>query len=402
MTANANFEFLSESYLFAEVGRRVREFQSSHPELQVIRMDIGDVTLPIVAPVAEAMNKAVADMTSSTTFRGYGPEQGYDFLRNAIAENDYVSRGVEILPDEIFVSDGAKCDIGNLTDIYGVECRVAIPDPVYPVYVDSNIMAGRTPENGKMIFLDCKSSNDYKPVFPWKKPDVIYLCSPNNPTGCVLDKKDLEAWVGYADEHDAIIIFDSAYESFIREPGLPKSIYEIEGAKKVAVEVRSFSKTAGFTGLRCGYTVIPRELKVSFPDGKQVEFRKLWLRRQTTKFNGASYVVQRGAEAVYSEESRPLVKANIDYYLENSAMLRKAFESMGYGVSGGVNSPYVWVRDPEGRSSWDLFDLFLKDYHISTTPGCGFGSRGEGCIRLTGFNTRENTRLAIKSILKGI
>lgn len=398
MTANGNFKFLAASYLFAEVGRRIREYKQQHPDSEIIRMDIGDVTLPVVEPVAEAMKRAVGDMLSSDTFRGYGPEQGYDFLREAIATHDYASRGVDIKTDEIFVSDGAKCDIGNLTDLMSEDTVVAIPDPVYPVYVDSNIMAGRNPLNGRMVYLPCDPDNNWKPSLPQSKVDVVYLCSPNNPTGSVLDKEDLKKWIDYAREVGAVIIFDSAYEAFIRDPEFPKTIYEIEGAREVAVEVRSFSKTAGFTGLRCGYTVVPEELTVRFPDGSPVQLRKLWLRRQTTKFNGASYIIQKGAEAVYDHASVPLVKANIDYYLRNARMLRDVFLNLGYKVSGAENSPYVWIRGKNEADSWELFDKLLSQANISCTPGSGFGSAGEGCIRLTGFNSYENTLRAIERL----
>lgn len=389
---------MTESYLFAEVARRVSNYKKQYPDKDVIRMDIGDVTRPIITPVANAMKKAVDEMLDASTFRGYGPEQGYDFLREAIARNDYEERNIDISPDEIFISDGAKCDIGNLTDIFGPDCVVGIPDPVYPVYVDSNIMAGRTVENGKLVYIKCDAANGYKPLLPERKIDVIYLCSPNNPTGSVMDMTDLECWVNYALMNESLIIFDSAYEAFIRNADIPKSIYEIKDARKVAIEIRSFSKTAGFTGLRCGYTVVPHELKASYPDGKEVELRKLWLRRQTTKFNGASYIIQRGAEAVYTPEGKTLVKETIDYYLLNAIQLRGAFDKMGYETFGGINSPYVWVKDNSGRSSWELFDLLLMNCQVSVTPGIGFGSVGEGCIRLTGFNTHEKTKAAIERL----
>lgn len=398
MTVNGNFSLLPESYLFAEVGRRVAAFRAAHPDSDIIRMDIGDVTLPVVAPVAEAMKKAAEEMMSPELFRGYGPEQGYAFLREAVVKGDYEPLGVDVNPDEIFISDGAKCDIANLTDIFDRDCVVGIPDPVYPVYVDSNIMAGRTVENGRLVIIRCDPSAGYRPVIPDRKIDVIYLCSPDNPTGSVLGRNELESWVDYARRNESLIIFDSAYEAFVRDSTVPRSIYEIPGARSVAVEVRSFSKTAGFTGLRCGYTVVPRELVCRFPDGSEVELRRLWLRRQTTKFNGASYIIQRGAEAVYSPEGRRLIKDNIDYYLRNAGLLRKAFEDMGFTVSGGLNSPYVWVKDKTGRNSWDLFDLILQECMVSTTPGVGFGSAGEGCIRLTGFNSHENTLEAIKRL----
>lgn len=399
MQANSNFQNLAETYLFAEVGARVRKYQTEHPDTPVIRMDIGDVTLPLAPAVAEAMNKAVGDMRNAATFHGYGPEQGYAFLREAIARHDYKARGIDISEDEIFVSDGAKCDIANMTDLFAEDTIVGVPNPVYPVYVDSNIMAGRTEANGKIVYIKCDSTNAYKPLVPeGKKIDVIYLCSPNNPTGSVLSKADLKAWVDYARANGSLILFDSAYEAFVSDPKLPRSIYEVEGAKEVAIEVRSYSKTAGFTGLRCGYTVVPAALKARYADGSEVELRKLWLRRQTTKFNGASYVTQRGAEAIYSPEGEEQVKANIAYYLRNARMLREAMDKMGLQAIGGDNSPYVWVKAPDGLGSWELFDLLLQKCHLSTTPGVGFGSGGEGCIRLTGFNSYENTLKAIERL----
>ena len=398
MNLNSNFQLLKESYLFAEVGARVRRFSEENPDKKVIRMDIGDVTLPIPAAIGDALDGAVKDMLSSSTFHGYGPEQGYAFLREKIVEADYAARGVQLGADEVFVSDGAKCDVGNLTDIFGKDVIVGVPNPVYPVYVDSNIMCGRTVENGGIRYIECDRDNEYKPVVPGEKLDVIYLCSPNNPTGTVLDKEELKAWVDYAKEHKSLIIFDSAYEAFVQDPALPKSIYEIEGAKEVAIEVRSFSKTAGFTGLRCGYTVVPKELKGTMADGSEVELRKLWLRRQTTKFNGASYLSQRGAEAVYSPKGSAEVKANIDYYIRNSSILHDGVTALGLKAIGGKNSPYVWIQAPNGLTSWEMFDLLLQRCQLSCTPGSGFGSNGEGCIRLTGFNSFENTKLAVERL----
>lgn len=398
MIANSNFQLLPETYLFAEVGARVRKFQSEHPEAEVIRMDIGDVTLPLADSVAKAMKRAVDEMLHPSTFRGYGPEQGYAFLREAIAANDYAARGIEIQPEEIFISDGAKCDVGNITDLFDTDTIVGIPNPVYPVYVDSNIMAGRTVENGRIVYIECNPEEDYKPVLPKERMDVVYLCSPNNPTGSVMTREDLEKWLEYALRNNVLIIFDSAYEAFVRDESLPRSIYEIEGAKRVAIEIRSFSKTAGFTGLRCGYTVVPEDLTVSFRDGGQASLRKMWLRRQTTKFNGASYVVQRGAEAVYSPEGRNEVERNIDYYLRNATLLKAELDRLGFKATGGSNSPYVWVKAPEGMSSWEMFDLLLTRANISTTPGSGFGSGGEHCVRLTGFNSYENTLKAVERL----
>lgn len=391
MKVNENFELLSGSYLFARLAKQIREYRATNPPREIIRMDIGDVTRPIIPSVISAMQKAVADMGVSSGFHGYGPEQGYDFLRKAIAENDYRLRGIEIKDEEIFVSDGAKCDIANLTDIFDEEDIVGVPDPVYPVYVDSNIMAGRNTENGRLKYIKCDPQNNYKPVIPSEHLDVIYLCSPNNPTGGVLTKDDLTEWVEYARKNSSLIIFDSAYEVFITDSSLPRSIYEIPGAKEVAIEVRSYSKTAGFTGLRCGYTVVPEDLKGVSADGKRVALRNLWLRRQTTKFNGASYVIQRGAEALYTPEGREELGKNIEYYLNNARILRKRLEELGYQVTGGEHSPYVWFKSKNGESSEEMYTCLLTRCQISSTPGSGFGEGGEGCIRLTGFNTLENT-----------
>lgn len=398
MKINSNFQDLSESYLFAEVGAKVRKFQSENPDAKVIRMDIGDVTRPIVPAVISAMQKAVAEMGTAADFHGYGPEQGYAFLREAIVENDYKPLGVELQPDEIFVSDGAKCDVANLTDLFDTDCVVGVPNPVYPVYVDSNIIAGRNLQNGRLKYIECDPQNDYKPLVPAEKLDIIYLCSPNNPTGSVMNREDLKAWVDYALKNESLIIFDSAYEAFVGKGDLPKSIYEIERAEKVAIEIRSYSKTAGFTGLRCGYTVVPCQLKGKGKNGEDVELRKMWLRRQTTKFNGASYVVQRGAEAIYSPEGKKQVADNIAYYQRNASLLASKLRELGFNVTGGENSPYVWFKSPDGKSSWEMFDLLLTKCHLSSTPGSGFGSGGEGCIRLTGFNTYENTLEAVARI----
>lgn len=391
MKLNVNFNNLSESYLFTEVAKRIRTYQASHPEAEIIRMDIGDVTRPLATSVVAAMHKAVDHLADADNFHGYGPEQGYAFLREAIALNDYQKRGLDISADEIFVSDGAKCDIGNFTDLMAPDDIVGIPDPVYPVYVDSNIIAGRNVENGGIRYIECSEANDFKPSIPKEHLDVVYLCSPNNPTGSVLTREELKAWVDYAHANQSLILFDSAYEIFVRDEDLPRSIYEIEGADRVAVEIRSFSKTAGFTGIRCGYTVVPRNLFGTFPDGTRKELARLWLRRQTTKFNGASYVSQRGAEAIYTPEGQKEIKENIDYYLRNARLLKDVLESRGVKVIGGGNSPYVWFKLPGGRTSWEVFDLLLDKCHISTTPGSGFGRNGEGCIRMTGFSTHEKT-----------
>lgn len=405
MRINDNFEKLPESYLFSTVAAKLRAYKEEHPDADVIRMDIGDVTLPIPQAAIKAMHRAVDDMAEKSTFHGYGPEQGYDFLRKAVAENDYAPVGVDISADDIFISDGAKSDLGNLGDIYSEDSIVAVTDPGYPVYVDANVIDGRGGElvNGRwsrFVYLECNEQNGFKPVPPSAHADVIFLCSPANPTGVSFTRAELEAWVEYALRNKALIVYDSAYCAYITDENVPASIYEIEGAKKVAIEVRSFSKTAGFTGLRCGYTVVPSELRGYDADGREVQLRKLWLRRQTTKFNGASYVIQRGAEALYSDEGKREVRANVEYYLENARLIRNTMSEAGFTAFGGENSPYIWVKSPGGESSWDLFAKCLAEANISCTPGVGFGDAGEGYIRLTGFNTRENTREAMRRILK--
>lgn len=404
MIINDNFEKLPESYLFSTVARKLREYKESHPDADVIRMDIGDVTLPVPSASLAAMHKAVDDMASKSTFHGYGPEQGYDFLRNAIAEGDYASRGIEIKADEIFISDGAKSDLGNLGDIYSRESIVAVADPGYPVYVDSNVIDGRGGElkDGKwsrFVYLPCTEQNAFKPVPPAEHADVIFLCSPANPTGVAFTRSELQAWVDYARSNKAVIIYDSAYCAYVTDDSIARSIYEIEGAREVAIEVRSFSKTAGFTGLRCGYTVVPAELMGYDPEGRAVSLRKLWLRRQTTKFNGASYIIQRGAEALYTPEGKAEVETGVKYYLENAAVIRRRMLEAGFTVYGGENSPYVWVKSPDGEDSWKLFERCLNEAQISCTPGVGFGDAGQGYIRLTGFNTHENTEEAMRRIL---
>ncbi len=407
MRINDNFEKLPESYLFSEVARRLNEYKAAHPEADVVRMDIGDVTLPIAGCVVSAMHRAVEDMADATTFHGYGPEQGYSFLRDAIAAADYQSRGIGIDADEIFISDGAKSDLGNLGDIYSSDSIVAVADPGYPVYVDSAVMSGRGGDRlpdgrwSRIVYLECNAENGFRPAVPDVHADIVILCSPSNPTGAVMTREDLREWVDYALREKSLIIFDSAYEAFVRNPSLPRSIYEIEGAEKVAIEIRSFSKTAGFTGLRCGYTVVPKALTGTDASGREVSLRKLWNRRQCTKFNGAGYVVQRGAEALYSSEGRESVRNNIDYYLENAGIIRRSLSQAGYAVFGGEDSPYVWIKGKNGESSWQLFGDMLEKYHISCTPGVGFGVSGDGYIRLTGFNSRENTLKAMKRICDG-
>ncbi len=407
MRINDNFEKLPESYLFSEVARRLNEYKAAHPEADVVRMDIGDVTLPIAGCVVTAMHRAVEDMADATTFHGYGPEQGYSFLRDAIAAADYQSRGIGIDADEIFISDGAKSDLGNLGDIYSSDSIVAVADPGYPVYVDSAVMSGRGGDRlpdgrwSRIVYLECNAENGFRPAVPDVHADIVILCSPSNPTGAVMTREDLREWVDYALREKSLIIFDSAYEAFVRNPSLPRSIYEIEGAEKVAIEIRSFSKTAGFTGLRCGYTVVPKALTGTDASGREVSLGKLWNRRQCTKFNGAGYVVQRGAEALYSSEGRESVRNNIDYYLENAGIIRRSLSQAGYAVFGGEDSPYVWIKGKNGESSWQLFGDMLEKYNISCTPGVGFGVSGDGYIRLTGFNSRENTLKAMKRICDG-
>lgn len=393
LKVNRNYGNLKESYLFADINRRVAEYSAANPEAKIIRMGIGDVTRPLCPAVIDAMHKAVEDMASAETFKGYGPEQGYDFLKSSI--RDYYSRhGVSLELNEIFISDGAKSDLGNILDIFDKDNTVLIPDPVYPVYVDTNIMDGRN-----IAFMDANADNGFLPMPDNSvQADVIYLCSPNNPTGAVYDRDQLKAWVDYAEKCGAVILFDSAYESFVADDSLPRSIYEIEGAKDCAIEFCSFSKTAGFTGTRCGYTVVPAGL--SF-DG--MALNKLWLRRQTTKFNGVPYIVQKGAAAVFTEEGEKQIRANIDYYRENAKIITQALDELKIWYTGGKNSPYIWLRCPNGMKSWDFFDLLLKKAGVVGTPGEGFGKNGEGFFRLTAFGNREKTAEAmerIKAILK--
>ncbi len=403
---NENYLKLPGSYLFSEVARKVADFKQVNPQPNIIRLGIGDVTLPLPPAVIEAMHKAVNEMADGKTFRGYGPEQGYDFLVNAIVENDYRARGLDIDADEVFVSDGAKSDTGNIGDILGIENVVAITDPVYPVYIDTNVMAGRAGElaqNGRwsrIEYLPCNTENNFVPELPQKPVDVVYLCFPNNPTGTTLTRNQLKVWVDYALENKVLILFDSAYEAFITEEDVPHSIYEIEGAKKVAIEFRSFSKTAGFTGTRCAYTVVPKELQAYTKNGEAVALNRLWNRRHTTKFNGVPYVIQRAAEACYSAEGKKQVRANIEYYLGNAQIIRNGLLEQGLQVAGGINSPYIWVKTPNGLGSWQFFDTLLQQLHIVGTPGVGFGPSGEGYLRLTAFNTRENTLEAVQRFKK--
>jgi LL-diaminopimelate aminotransferase len=398
---NENYTKLPGSYLFSEIARKVNEFKTANPNANIIRLGIGDVTKPLVSACIEAMHKAVDEMADATSFRGYGPEQGYDFLLNAIVENDYKALGLDIQTSEIFVSDGSKSDTGNIGDILGTNNIIAITDPVYPVYVDTNVMAGRAGDLGKdgkwskVVYLPCTAENNFVPALPTTKVDIIYLCFPDNPTGTTLTRTQLKTWVDYAIEHKALILFDSAYEAYITEDDVPHSIYEIEGAKKVAIEFRSFSKTAGFTGTRCAYTVVPKELVGYTSSGEEISLNKLWNRRHTTKFNGVPYIIQRAAEACYSTEGKKQIKETIVYYLNNAKIIREGIESLGLKVYGGINSPYIWVKTPNGMSSWEFFDYLLNELHIVGTPGVGFGPHGEGYLRLTAFGTLENTKEAI-------
>jgi len=401
---NENYLKLQGNYLFAEIARRVSKYKEENPNANIIRLGIGDVTRPLAPAIIKAMHDAVDEMGKAETFRGYGPEQGYSFLINKIIENDYKARGIELDEDEVFVSDGAKSDTGNIQEIFGLDNVIAVTDPVYPVYVDSNVMAGRTgtiDNSGrfeKITYLPCTVENNFIPELPKNRVDMIYLCFPNNPTGMTLSKEQLKKWVDYAKENKAIILYDSAYEAFIREDDVPHSIYEIDGAKEVAIEFRSFSKTAGFTGTRCAYTVVPKEIVAYTKSGEEYQLNKLWNRRQTTKFNGVPYVIQQAAAAVYTQEGQKQIKETIDYYMTNASIIREGLKSIGLQVFGGVNAPYIWLKTPKGLSSWEFFDKLLNEVNIVGTPGSGFGPSGEGYFRLTAFGSRENTEEAVERI----
>jgi LL-diaminopimelate aminotransferase len=402
---NENYLKLPGSYLFAEIADRVASFKNEKPDADVISLGIGDVTKPLVPAVVEAIHKAADEMGQEDTFRGYGPYQGYDFLAEKIIKHDFNRYGIELKTDEIFISDGAKSDCANFQEIFGQDNVVAVLDPVYPVYVDSNAMAGRTgnydSSTGKwtnLVYLPCTADNGFVPALPKKKVDIIYLCYPNNPTGTVLTKEQLKIWVDYAHENKAVILFDAAYESYITEKDIPHSIYEVEGAKDVAVEFRSYSKNAAFTGTRCAYTVVPKNVAAYTEKGEAVALNGLWNRRQTTKFNGVPYIVQRGAEAVYSEEGQKQIHEVISYYMENAKIIRNGIESMGLSVYGGINAPYIWLKTPDGYDSWQFFDKLLKEAFVVGTPGVGFGPSGQGYFRLTAFGSRENTEKAIERI----
>ena len=401
-TINKNYLKLQGSYLFSRIGEKVRNFQSENPDKKVIRLGIGDVTRPIAPAIISALHSAVDEMGQESTFKGYAPDLGYEFLRNAIAENDFKARGCDISPDEIFVSDGAKGDCSNIQEIFGADNKIAVCDPVYPVYVDSNVMAGRTGEYDDItegyrdvIYMPCTRENGFAPDLPQEVPDLIYLCFPNNPTGAVISKERLQEWVDYARKNGSIILYDAAYESFITEDNIPHSIYECDGAKECAIEFRSFSKTAGFTGLRLGYTVIPKELTAG---GEKLW--PLWARRHGTKYNGAPYIIQKAGEACYSQEGRAQIKEQVAYYLENAKYIYDGLKSAGYEVYGGVNAPYIWLRTPGELTSWEFFDQLLEKVNVVGTPGSGFGPHGEHYFRLTAFGSRENTIEAIERIKK--
>ncbi|AAN47975.1 LL-diaminopimelate aminotransferase [Leptospira interrogans] len=401
---NENYLKLKAGYLFPEISKRVKIYSEKNPSAKIIRLGIGDVTLPIVPSVVDAMVEASKEMGTVGGFHGYGPEQGYSFLLKSIADHDYGSLGIKIDESEIFVSDGSKCDCGNIQEIFSTDSKIAVADPVYPVYVDTNVMAGRTGEIGpdgrysNLIYMPATKENGFQPEIPKEKADIVYLCYPNNPTGTVTTKESLKAWVEYAKKNNSIILYDSAYEAFISEPGVPRSIYEVEGAKEVAIEFRSFSKTAGFTGLRCAYIVIPKELKGKTRSGEEVSLNSLWNRRHTTKFNGVSYVTQKGAEACYSPQGKKEIQTSIAYYMANASKIRDGLKKAGYEVFGGVNAPYIWLKTSDNLSSWDFFDKLLNKAQVVGTPGSGFGPAGEGYFRLSAFGKKEDVEEAIARI----
>ncbi len=405
ITINEHYLKLQASYLFSDIAKRVTNFQKTHPDKEVIKLGIGDVTLALPEACTATFHEAVDEMAQDASFRGYGPEQGYDFLREAIAKNDFQDLGAEISADEIFVSDGAKCDTGNIQELFSQDIKVAIPDPVYPVYLDTNVMAGRTGSftDGRyqgIVYLDSTKENNFVPSLPTENVDLIYLCFPNNPTGTTISKDELKTWVDYAKQNNALILFDAAYESFIRDTSLPKSIYEIEGAKEVAIEFRSFSKNAGFTGTRCAYTVVPKECVAYDSQGNKQSLHSLWNRRHCTKFNGVSYPVQRAAEAVYSEEGKSQIQTLVNYYMKNAEMVREAMIGLGYDCVGGENSPYIWIDGKQ--DSWDFFDMLLNKAGVVCTPGAGFGKCGNGYIRISAFNSHENVEKAMERIRQSL
>lgn len=404
---NEHFLKLPNNYLFSDIAKKVNAFKVSHPKTDIIRLGIGDVTRPLPKASIEAMHKAVDELAHQETFHGYGPEQGYDFLIEAIIKNDFTPRGVHLEPGEVFISDGAKSDTGNIGDILRHDNSIGVTDPIYPVYIDSNVMCGRAGalEDGKwsnVVYLPCLSENNFIPEIPDRRIDILYLCYPNNPTGTVISKAELKKWVNYALENDTLILYDAAYEAYIQNPDIPHSIYEIKGAKKVAIEFRSFSKTAGFTGVRCGYTVVPKELTAATLTGERIPLNRMWNRRQCTKFNGTSYITQRGAEAIFTPEGKEQVKATINYYMANAQIMKEGLESTGLKVFGGEDAPYLWVKTPKGVSSWKFFEQMLYEANVVGTPGVGFGPGGEGYIRLTAFGKREDCEEAMKRIRKWI
>jgi len=401
-TINENYLKLPGSYLFSNIAKKVNAYQSENPEAQILRLGIGDVTQPLAPAIIEALHKAVDEMANAETFHGYAPDLGYEFLRNAIAKNDYKDRGCDISADEIFVSDGAKCDSGNIQEIFGLDNKIAVCDPVYPVYVDTNVMAGRSGEYNPntqnfdgMIYMPCLEENDFVPEFPKENPDIIYLCFPNNPTGATITKVQLQEWVDYAKRIGAVIIYDAAYEAYITEEEIPHSIYECEGARECAIELHSFSKNAGFTGVRLGYTVVPKDLKCG-----DVQLHSLWARRHGTKYNGAPYIVQRAGEAVYSDAGKAQLKEQVAYYMQNAKVIYEGLKNAGYSVSGGVNAPYIWLKTPDKMTSWEFFDKLLHEANVVGTPGSGFGAHGEGYFRLSAFGSHENTIKAVERITK--
>ena len=403
---NEHFLKLPGSYLFAEIARKVKAYKIAHRSADIISLGIGDVTQPLCPAVIKAMHQATDEMAQKSSFRGYGPEQGYDFLRDAILKNEFAPRGIRLSRDEIFINDGAKSDTGNIQELLRWDNTIGLTDPVYPVYIDSNVMAGRagTLENGRwsdIVYIPCTAENGFVPQIPQRRPiDVVYLCYPNNPTGTVISKKELKRWVDYALKNDVLILYDAAYQAYITDPEIPHSIYEIKGAKKCAIEFHSFSKTAGFTGVRCGYTVVPKELTISTLDGETVELNPLWNRRQCTKFNGTSYISQRAAEAIYTPEGRQQVQQTIDYYMQNAHKMLLTLQSLGFQVYGGKNAPYIWMKTPDGCSSWEFFDALLYGAQVVCTPGVGFGPSGEGYVRFTAFGTNEKTDEALERIAK--
>jgi LL-diaminopimelate aminotransferase len=403
---NDHYLKLAGGYLFPEIGRRVRAFQEKNPSAKLIRLGIGDVVLPIGASIREAMKRAIDELGAEETFKGYSPDQGYDFLRDAIAQHDFKARGAAVSPDEIFVSDGSKCDSGNIQEIFAAAAKIAVSDPVYPVYVDSNVMAGRTgaaSEDGKyagVTYLPCTEKNGFRPAPPSERVDVVYLCSPNNPTGVAATRADLERWVSWAKQADAVLLYDAAYERYISDSSLPHSIYEIPGAREVAIEFRSYSKLAGFTGLRCGYVVVPKDVVGKDAKGNAIGLHRLWARRQSTKFNGASYPIQVGAAACYTDAGRREVDASISYYMENAKLIRAGMAAAGLRVFGAENAPYAWIATPKGVGSWEMFDKLLNEAHVVCTPGAGFGACGEGYLRLSAFGKRDQIEEAIARVRK--